>query len=63
MSLRLRKPAELTTDPHYWIMVGRLIGASEMTARYMNVHGTEEMKQLSDRLDDILQFFFVNDHA
>jgi hypothetical protein len=38
-------------------MTGRLIGAAEMTARYMQVHGDEQAKEMGKRLDGILAFF------
>ena len=60
--MRLRRPDDLANDPLTHLMTGRLIGASEMTARYIQVHGDEHMQQMGDRLDEILTYFFEN-HA
>lgn len=59
---KLRRAEELTSDPLTHLMTGRLIGAAEMMARYMQVHGDEQAQQMGQRLDLILQFFF-EDHV
>jgi hypothetical protein len=60
--MRLRRPDDMLNDPLTHLMTGRLIGAAEMTARYLQIHGDEQAKQVGHRLDDILEFFFEN-HA
>jgi len=60
--MRLRRAEELQNDPQTHLMTGRLIGAAEMTARYMQVHGDEQAQQMGQRLDGVLGFFF-QDHV
>ena len=59
---RLRRAEELASDPQTHLMTGRLIGAAEMMARYMQVHGDEQAQQMGERVDGILTFFFI-DHV
>jgi hypothetical protein len=55
---KLRRAEDLQLDTQTHLMTGRLIGASEMMARYVQVHGDEQAQQMGQRLDAILQFFF-----
>ena len=55
--MQLRRPEDLQSDNLTHLMTGRLIGAAEMTARYMQVHGDEQAKEIGKRLDNILAFF------
>lgn len=57
--MHLRKPEDLQNDPLTHLMTGRLIGAAEMTARYLQIHGDEQAQEIGKRLDNILAFFLV----
>ena len=58
MTLRLRQSNELHADPNFNFMVGRLVGCTEMLARYMQVHGDPEAKEMGQRADALLAFFY-----
>ena len=56
--LRLREPRDLHSDPAFVYMVGRLIGCAEMLTRYLQIHGDDQGKQMGERADQVLQFFY-----
>lgn len=56
--MRLRTPVDLQQDPNFNFMVGRLVGASEMMARYLQIHGDEKGKGMGTRVDALLTFFY-----
>lgn len=56
--MKLRKPTELHSDPNFHYMVGRLVGATEMLARYMQIHGDAQGKEMGQRVDALLGFFY-----
>lgn len=55
--MHLRRPEDLNNDPLNHLMTGRLIGAAEMTARYLQIHGDDQAQHMGQRLDAILAFF------
>jgi hypothetical protein len=48
----------MQADPNFHFMVGRLVGATEMLARYMQVHGDPQAKEMGQRADALLAFFY-----
>jgi hypothetical protein len=64
LNAMLRKPRsmqEMLTDPHFTYQVGRLVGAAEMAAHHMQMHGDEETKSAGVALKTVVDWFFVTD--
>lgn len=59
--MRLRPYRELANDPGYVMQIGRLVGATEMTAHFLML-GTlnpEELKNIGERLEQTANWFLV----
>ena len=52
---------EMLNDPHFTYQVGRLVGASEMAAHHMQLHGDEETKSAGLALKTVVDWFFVSE--
>lgn len=57
---RSRSLDELLRDPHFPYHVGRLMGATEMTAHWLSTRGEEEQR-MGARLAAIVDWFFEHD--
>jgi hypothetical protein len=51
---------EMLNDPHFTYQVGRLVGAAEMAAHHMQLHGDEETKSAGVALKAVVDWFFVS---
>ena len=56
--LKMRELPDLHDDPKLDYMVGRLVGATEMLAFYVSLHGDEKMRGMAGRAYATLEFFF-----
>jgi len=54
----MREARDVTSDPRYDYMVGRLIGAAEMLAFYNTIHGDEKSRGMARVMYNTLEFFF-----
>lgn len=51
---------EMLNDPHFTYQVGRLVGAAEMAAHHMQLHGDEETKSAGVALKAVVDWFFIS---
>lgn len=58
MIRRSRTIEELLQDKTFPYHVGQLIGASEMVAHWMTIHGDEDTKQMGYKLAETVGWFF-----
>jgi len=56
--MRMREMRDLSEDPKFQFMVGRLVGAAEMMALYTTLHGDQKMRGMAGRVYETLYFFF-----
>ena len=61
--MRLRRPDDLQSDPRYPYMVGRLVGSSEMLARYLEYYGDERGKAMAAWAHRTIDFFLEEEHG
>jgi hypothetical protein len=59
--LQLRRHEELVADSDFYFQMARLIGMAEMLVSYMGIHGDEQARQMAERAEPTLKFFFEND--
>jgi hypothetical protein len=60
---KMRDPHEMRLDSRFDYMVGRMVGASEMMAHYMALHGDEKAQAMSERVFASISFFFVEEEG
>lgn len=53
----MRNPSELRDDKSFDYMVGRLVGAAEMMAHYMSLHGDDNARGMAERVFGTISFF------
>jgi len=56
--LQLKRHDELVKDSDFYFQLSRLIGMTEMLTTYMKIHGDEKSKEMAERADRTLSFFF-----
>jgi hypothetical protein len=57
VNFRRGKPRLVSSDPRFNYQVGRLVGATEMMANYMHLHGDEKAQGMAARAFLSLEFF------
>ena len=55
---RPRLLPEMTTDPQFVLMIGRLVGAAEMTSWWLTLRDDAESKEVGRRLGEVVDWFF-----
>jgi hypothetical protein len=58
---RARSLQEMTEDPQFVLMIGRLVGASEMTSWWLTLRDDAESKEVGRRLGEVVDWFFEGD--
>ena len=58
---RPRALQEMTADPQFVLMIGRLVGAAEMTSWWLTLRDDDESKEVGRRLGDVVDWFFEGD--
>jgi hypothetical protein len=48
----------MTEDPQFVLMIGRLVGASEMTSWWLTLRDDTESKEVGKRLGEVVDWFF-----
>ena len=48
----------MTADPQFVLMIGRLVGAAEMTSWWLTLRDDAESKEVGRRLGDVVDWFF-----
>jgi hypothetical protein len=51
----------MTEDPQFVLMIGRLVGAAEMTSWWMTLRDDTELKEVGRRLGEVVDWFFEGD--
>ena len=55
---RMRSGEALLQDPNLLYQVGRIVGASEMTAHLLKLKEDAEVKQIGERLEEAVAWFY-----
>ena len=55
---RPRSLQEMTEDPQFVLMIGRLVGASEMTSWWLALREDMESQEVGRRLGEVVDWFF-----
>ena len=55
---RPRSLQEMTADPQFVLMIGRLVGAAEMTSWWLTLRDDAESKEVGRRLGEVIDWFF-----
>lgn len=55
---RPRSLQEMREDPQFVLMIGRLVGAGEMTAWWLALRDETESKEMGRRLGEVVDWFF-----
>jgi hypothetical protein len=56
-----REMVELEQDPNFAFYVGRLIGASEMTAFWLQLQAGADAKEMGRRLNRVVAWFLTDE--
>lgn len=55
---RPRLLQDMTDDPQFVLMIGRLVGAAEMTSWWLALRQDTESQEVGHRLGDVVDWFF-----
>lgn len=64
MSIRRKKRdlSELQSNPHFQFYVGRLVGAAETTANWLQLQDDPQTKQMGHSLAAVTGWFLLDDY-